>query len=969
VDLVGNSETVNSTSTPSSVANVNDIGVVAISGTPTQGQILTANVTDIDGLPAPTAIAYQWQQRIDATSPWSNISGATQNTLTLQQAQVGKQVQVNATYIDALTGSENIFSLPSNSILPLSASPQTVFTTQTPANPNFTDGPGVDWEYGMAFSSANPGVVQAIRYYKAPNETGTHVGRIWSSTGQLLASVTFTSETASGWQQQALGTPIAIEASTPYIVSVNANSYYAVTSNGFASSIGNGALTASVGAGVYNETIGVFPTQVYQNENYFRDVVFTPGSSVALRDNATIFVSETAGTATVTVVRTGGTQDRLTLEYTTNEIGGAGAATAGSDYTQPSNVRPNTGQVVFEPGESEKTFAIPIVNDDTLNEGNETFAVAIQNPSSGSLGAPRTVLITIVDDDTPSAISMSQAAVTVSEGLPTASVSLQRSGSIDGTASVNFTTSNGTAIAGVNGDYIATSGTVSFAVGQLTQIIPIPILNDIITENSETFTVTLGNPIGASLGTQTTSTVTILDNDLNLGTLVRQTAVSGLSEPTTIDWTPDGRYMLVAQQNGIVRLVDNGTLRSTPLIDLSNQVNYTPGDRGLLGLAIHPNFASTPYIYLLYTYDPPETAGQTGLAGPDTQGNRPSRLVRLTVNPTTMVADPASLVVLAGTNSTWAYTSRPDVNSNGNVNIPPSGIVNSSNNVFNNGFGTTSTVPASQIDIGTQDNDPNAPGIQNQNIRDYLASDGDSHSNGAVHFGPDGWLYISNGDGTSYNFVDPRSVRVQDVNNLSGKVLRIDPLTGAGVPGNPFYDASDPFSNRSKVFYSGIRNAYRFTFDPTTTLPVIGDVGWTTWEEINTGPAGSNFGWPYLEGPNRTGGYQDLPQAISFYNNGNRNNPSDVPAVFPILSRSHGAPDNATAITVGDFYNSNTLMFGDVNSGTLYSATLNSSRQVVNVQVFDSSIPYVVDMEMGPDGYLYGVDLVTGRILRWIPAS
>src|SRR5262249_40740063 len=155
---------------------------------------------------------------------------------------------------------------------------------------------------------------------------------------------------------------------------------------------------------------------------------------------------------------------------------------------------------------------------------------------------------------------------------------------------------------------------------------------------------------------------------------------------------------------------------------------------------------------------------------------------RVTVDPNTMVADPASLVVLTGTNSNWAFTSRPDLDSTGTVNIPPSGIVN----------GTTITAPAGLIEAGTQDNDPNQPGIQIQTIRAYTPTDSTSHSIGAVHFGPDGMLYLSIGDGTSYNFVDPRAVRVQDTHNLSGKVLRIDPMTGAGVPGNPFYNASDP---------------------------------------------------------------------------------------------------------------------------------------------------------------------------------
>ncbi|MEM8502625.1 MAG: DUF4347 domain-containing protein [Cyanobacteria bacterium P01_D01_bin.1] len=678
-------------------------------------------------------------------------------------------------------------------------------------------------------------------------------------------------------------------------------------------------------------------------------------STFSLEDSTTILASESSEVATFTAVRTGGTQARATLEYTLNEVGSSSAASPGLDYIQPvTNGAANTGQIVFEVGETEKTVAIPIINDDLI-EGNETFAVGIQNPSTGNLGTPRTVLVTILDDDIASIFSVTESTLTLSEGGAAASITVQRSGDTSGTASVDFRTGNGSAIAGE--DYTEISGTLTFSENQIFQTITVPILDDRRVESSETLTVTLSDPSGAVLGTQTTSTITILDNDLELGDLNRQTAVSGLVKPIAIDWTPDGRYMLVAQKNGVVKVVDNGVLRFEPLVNLTSQVNDTR-DRGLIGLAVHPDFANTPYVYLSYTYDPPETAGRSGLAGPDGNGNRPSRLVRLTVDPATMIADPASLVVLAGTNSTWEYTSRPDDNSTGNNSITPSGIVN----------GTTITAPASQIDVGTQDNDPDRPGIQNQNIRDYLATDSESHSIGAVHFGPDGLLYLSNGDGTSYNFVDPRTVRVQDIDNLSGKMLRLDPITGKGVSDNPFYNG-DPDSNRSKVFYSGLRNPFRFTFDPTTALPVIGDVGWGRWEEVNTGIKGSNFGWPYFEGPERTGGYQSLSQAIAFYNNGNitPGSPSNQAAVFPTLSRIHGAPDNARAIMVGDFYNEDTLMFGDVNNGTLYAATLDASRQVTDVKLFDSDISYVVDMEVGPDGRLYGVSLISGQVLRWDP--
>ncbi|ABW26710.1 DUF4347 domain-containing protein [Acaryochloris marina] len=565
----------------------------------------------------------------------------------------------------------------------------------------------------------------------------------------------------------------------------------------------------------------------------------------ALGDMNPILVNESAGVVTITAVRSGPALAPATLEYTTNEVGSSDTALADIDFITPTlNGRSNTGEITFSIGEMVKTFTIPII-DDTLLEGNETFSVGIQNPSTGSLGAPRTTLVTIIDDDAASTLSVTDTAINVEEGTATASITVQRSGNSASAASVDFSTRDGTAIAGQ--DYRATSGTLTFAAGQTSQTLTVPILNDIVVEGDEIFSVTLSNPMGGTLGNSITN-ITIIDNDLALGNLNRTTAVSGLTQPTTLDWTPDGRYLLVAQKNGVVRVIDNGVLQTTPLVDLSSQVNDTR-DRGLLGLAIHPDFPNLPYVYLLYTYDPPDTIGNTGLAAPDANGNRPSRMVRLTVDPTTMVADPSSLVVLAGTNSTWANTSQPGSNSTGDLSILPSGIVN----------GTTITAPSGQIDTGTQDNDPNRPGIQNQNIRDYLATDSESHSIGDLEFGPDGYLYLSNGDGTSYNFVDPRGVRVQDINNLSGKVLRIDPLTGQGISTNPFFNG-DPNSNQSKVFYSGLRNPYRFTFDPVTNLPVIGDVGWTEWEEINTGLPGSNFGWPYLEGPNPTGGIRICPQ-------------------------------------------------------------------------------------------------------------
>ncbi len=158
---------------------------------------------------------------------------------------------------------------------------QTLFTNQLPLQPNSTDGNGVDWELGMRFFSDKAGTIDAIRYFKSPGEVGSHIGRIWSADGSLLTSVTFTNETASGWQQQKLQTPISVQADTSYVVSVNANSHYTKSVGGLTSMLSNGGLTASANAGVYNESTGVFPTNTWNSTNYFRDVAFTPATATS----------------------------------------------------------------------------------------------------------------------------------------------------------------------------------------------------------------------------------------------------------------------------------------------------------------------------------------------------------------------------------------------------------------------------------------------------------------------------------------------------------------------------------------------------------------------------------------------------------------------------------------------------------------------------------------------------------------
>jgi hypothetical protein len=157
--------------------------------------------------------------------------------------------------------------------------------TATPANPLINDGDAV--ELGLKFRSDRDGVITGVRFYKGgATNGGTHVGHLWTSGGTLLDSVTFASETASGWQQALFQNPIPVTANTTYVVSYFApQGNYAADANYFASSgVDNGPLHAlsngfAGGNGVYHYgPTGGFPTDTFQSSNYWVDVVFVdPG--------------------------------------------------------------------------------------------------------------------------------------------------------------------------------------------------------------------------------------------------------------------------------------------------------------------------------------------------------------------------------------------------------------------------------------------------------------------------------------------------------------------------------------------------------------------------------------------------------------------------------------------------------------------------------------------------------------------
>lgn len=419
-----------------------------------------------------------------------------------------------------------------------------------------------------------------------------------------------------------------------------------------------------------------------------------------------------------------------------------------------------------------------------------------------------------------------------------------------------------------------------------------------------------------------------------------QTVFTGLNQPTAMQFAPDGR-IFVAEKRGVIKVYDSPS-DTTPDVfaDLRTPV-YNYWDRGLLGLALDPNFTSgKPYVYVLYTFDGdvggsfPKwgTAGQD--ADPGDSGGATTvsgRLSRLTANGNFMVAGSETVLV----------------------------------NDWQNQF--------------------------------------PSHSIGALNFGPDGYLYASAGDGASFAdvdygqfgnpFNDPANqggaVRSQDLLNtsdptgLDGSVIRIDPVTGAGAPGNPYAASSD--NNAKRIVAEGLRNPFRFTFRPGTNEIWISDVGWNSWEEINriTNAANgsfTNFGWPAYEGSGRNSQYDaaNLPLIEGFYTAGGDTKPYYAWGHGEHIDPSGGDPTGTSSATGISFYNGSAypvafdgaLFFADYARGTTYIAykgvdglpDMSTRRMLLNG-------PKVVDLKQSPTGEMWYVDITGQKIGKLVFAG
>ena len=253
----------------------------------------------------PAAVTYDAAARRATLDPTANLLTSTTYTARIRGGAVdprAKDTAGNALAQDLFWTFTTSATAPPADNCPCSIWAPTTLPDRQENDPNAV-------EIGVRFRASTSGFITALRFYKYSTNTGTHVGNLWSNTGTRLATATFTNETASGWQQVAFATPVAINANTTYIASYHTTvGNYAVSSNYFANAFTRAPLTAlrdgtDGGNGVYRYTAtsSAVPNSTFQSENYWVDVVFVSSIGPDTTPPGVLSTSPAAGRSGVNV--------------------------------------------------------------------------------------------------------------------------------------------------------------------------------------------------------------------------------------------------------------------------------------------------------------------------------------------------------------------------------------------------------------------------------------------------------------------------------------------------------------------------------------------------------------------------------------------------------------------------------------------------------------------------------------------
>jgi hypothetical protein len=318
-----------------------------------------------------------------------------------------------------------------------------------------------------------------------------------------------------------------------------------------------------------------------------------PPSPGTLHFSAGIYqVNENDGTAVITVTRTGGSDGEVSVHYSTLN----GSAVPGQNYT------PVSGTLTFESGETSKTFTISLI-DDGIFHHDRTIQLELDHPTNGArLSTNRaTVMIHETDPFQHCTLQFSASAYSVNETDGTAEITVTRTGDSNGIVTVNYVAFDGTAKAGA--DYARSRGTLTFAAGETSKTIEIPIFDDHRVEHTESFHIALSNPVGgATLGTTAHAAVNILDNDSALQFSVGKYTVNQSAGTVTLT------VNRLDSSSGTVTVhyatSDGSALAGTDYVAAEGDLTFNDGETSktitiTIDTASHPHQASESFFVTL----------------------------------------------------------------------------------------------------------------------------------------------------------------------------------------------------------------------------------------------------------------------------------------------------------------------------------------------------------------------------------
>lgn len=310
--------------------------------------------------------------------------------------------------------------------------------------------------------------------------------------------------------------------------------------------------------------------------------------------------AENTGTATITVMRSGGSYGAVSVSYASSN----GTAQAGTDYSAVS------GTLNWSANDaSARTFTVPLTND-TQREGDKTVMLVLSTPGGGAaLGATRNATLTIRDDEPaqPGQLQFSAASYAADESVGSVVITVTRTGGKDGAVSLSYASGTGSAQAGT--EYTAVSGALRWGDGDAAaKTFFVALKNDSQADGDKTVPLSLSAPAGGvTLGAPSNATLTIRDDEVPLALV---NAVPGLSfdQPVFLTAAPgDATRLYVVERGGRIRVFENNPASTAAgsFLDINSRVLAADLEEGLLGLAFDPDFATNGFFYVNYIADNP----------------------------------------------------------------------------------------------------------------------------------------------------------------------------------------------------------------------------------------------------------------------------------------------------------------------------------------------------------------------------